>query len=168
MKLLPLDRPALLALATGWLTREENWKWLDFGGTGQPPTPTLVKIMTQLDTNLLRVFTADDDVTPIGVAGLSHIHRQFKTASVWVVLGEKSHARQGYSTRAYSKLITLGFRELGLEAISSWAVEHNVSLEIGQRANFQLIGRQRHCHWVDGKPYDRLLFDLLPSEHKEL
>jgi len=83
-------------------------------------------------------------------------------------LGDKSHARQGYSTRAYSKLITLGFHELGLEAINTWAVEHNVSVEIGHRANFHLIGRQRRCHWVDGKPYDRLLFDLLPSEHREL
>lgn len=168
MKLLPLDTPELIALASSWLGREDNWKWLDFGGSGQPPTPALIKIMTQLNTSLLRVFTADDDVTPIGVVGLTDIHRRFKTASVWVVLGEKSHARHGYSTRAYSKLITLGFRELGLEAITSWAVEHNPSVEIGQRANFRLIGRQRRCHWVDGKPYDRLLFDLLPSEHKEL
>jgi RimJ/RimL family protein N-acetyltransferase len=167
MKFLPLDRPDLIALASSWLSREENWKWLDFGGKGQPPTPALVKIMTQLNTSLLRVFTADDDVTPIGVVGLTDIHRQFKTASVWVVLGEKSYARHGYATRAYRKLLTVGFRELGLEAITSWAVEHNVSLEIGQRANFHFIGRQRRCHWIDGKPYDRLLFDLLASEHQE-
>jgi RimJ/RimL family protein N-acetyltransferase len=153
-------------LASRWLSEENNWKWLDF--KGQEPTPALVKIMTQLSTNLLRVFTADDDVTPIGIVGLTDIHRQFKTASVWVVLGEKSHVRQGYSTRAYSKLLTLGFQELGLEAITSWAVEHNPSVEIGRRANFRFIGRQRRCHWVDGKPYDRLLFDLLASEHSEV
>lgn len=31
MKLLPLDNPELIELVAGWLGREENYKWLDFG-----------------------------------------------------------------------------------------------------------------------------------------
>lgn len=167
MKLLPLEGPELVTLVAGWLGDEENWKWLDFGGNRQPPTAALVKIMAQRDTNALRVFTADDDHTPIGVFGLSNINRAFKTASAWVVLGKKSYARQGFATRASRAVLTLGFCDFGLEAISSWAVEGNPSEEIHRRLNFHFVGRQRRCHWVNGQARDRLLFDILASEHRE-
>ena len=167
MRLLPLDCDELVTLVAGWLGDQENWQWLDFGGGRQPPTPALVKIMAQRDTNALRVFTADDDVTPIGVLGLNNIHRAFKTGSAWVVLGEKTYARQGYATRASRAVLALGFRELGLEAITSWAVEGNPSLEIHQRLKFRFVGRQRRCHWINGKAHDRLLFDMLASEYQE-
>jgi RimJ/RimL family protein N-acetyltransferase len=167
MKLLPLEKPELIELVARWLGDEENWKWLDFGGNRQPPTPALVKIMAQRETNALRVFTADDEITPIGVFGLNNINRAFKTASAWVVLGEKSYTRQGYATRASRAVLTLGFRELGLEAITSWAVEGNPSLEIHHRLKFHFVGRQRRCHWINGRAHDRLLFDILASEHQE-
>ena len=167
MKLLPVENPDLIALVARWLGDEENWKWLDFGGSRQPPAAALVKIMAQRDTNALRVFTADDDVTPIGVFGLSNINRAFKTASAWVVLGEKSYARHGYATRASRAGLTLGFREPGLEAIPSWAVDGNPSLEIHHRLHFNFVGRQRCCHRVNGKVYDRLLFDILAAEHRD-
>ena len=168
MRLLPLDRPDLIELVAGWLGEHDNHKWLDFGG-GRPPTPALLKTMTQRDTHVLRVFTTDDDTTPVGVVGLSDVDRHHKTAMVWAVVGDKSHARCGYTTRAVSRMLTLGFRDLGLGAIQSWSVEPNQSgLEITKRLNFRYIGRQRQCHYVDGHARDRLLFDLLASEHREV
>jgi RimJ/RimL family protein N-acetyltransferase len=168
MKLLPLDSPELIALAGAWLAQKENYQWLDFGG-GNQPTPALLKIMAQRDTNVLRAFTAYDDGTPIGVVGLSNVDRNNKTAMVWAVLGDKGCARRGYVVRAVSKLLTLGFQELGLRAIHSWSVDHNTSgLEVTKRLNFRFVGRQRQCHYIDGEPYDRLLFDILASEHKEI
>lgn len=168
MKLKPIDNAELVNLVTGWLARKDNYQWLDFGGNRQPPTPALVKIMTMRDTNLLRVFTADDDRTPIGVAGLNDIDRHHKTAMVWAVLGDKSYARSGITARAVSRLLTLGFRELGLGAIGSWTVEGNeAGLAITRRLNFTFIGRRRQCHHVDGQAYDRLWFDLLADEHQD-
>jgi RimJ/RimL family protein N-acetyltransferase len=168
MRLLPLDRPELIGLVAGWLAQAENHKWLDFGG-GRPPTPALLKIMVQRDTNLLRVFTTDDDTTPVGVVGLNDIDRHHKTAMLWGVMGDKAYARCGYTTRALSRLLTVGFRDLGLAAIQSWSVEPNESgIEVNKRLNFRPVGRQRQCHYVDGRPYDRLLFDLLASEHQEI
>lgn len=168
MKLKPVDSLEFIDLVAGWLSLKENYQWLDFGADHQAPTPLLVKVMSQRETNVLRVFTADDDQTPIGVVGLHNVDRRFKTATVWAVLGEKSYARQGYATRAVSKMLTVGFHELGLVAINSWAVEHNPSVAIGAPTNFRLIGRQRQCHYIDGRAYDRILFDILASEHKEL
>jgi RimJ/RimL family protein N-acetyltransferase len=39
---------------------------------------------------------------------------------------------------------------------------------VAERVKFRPIGRQRRCHVIDGKAYDRLWYDLLPSEHEEL
>jgi RimJ/RimL family protein N-acetyltransferase len=65
-------------------------------------------------------------------------------------------------------MTTLGFAELGLHAITTWVVDGNPSIGVVRRCNFRFMGRQRECHWIDGRPYDRLWFDVLPSEHQEL
>ena len=167
MKLLPLDTPGLIELAARWLARKENYQWLDFGGGRQIVTPALLKIMAQRETHFLRAFTSERD-DPIGIVGLNSVDRTFKTATFWGATGEKSFRHRGYSTIASSKFLALAFRDLGLHAINSWAVEHNPSVRIIERLGFRLVGRQRQCHEIDGRRYDRVLFDLLASEHREL
>lgn len=126
-------------------------------------------MMAQRDIHLLRAFTADDGDEAIGVTGLSNIDRTFKTALASLcVLGDKRYAGQGYGTRALSRIVGLGFRVLGLETIQVWVVEHNIaSLRMLERLKFRYVGRQRRCHYIDGRPCDRLLFDLLASEYEE-
>ena len=164
MSLLALDTPDLLELVSGWLTKEENCKWLDFGNGVRAPTAAMLRIMTQRGLHVLRAYTANGEDVPVGVAGLSNIDRTFKTATVWAVLGNKKHG--GSTTPAVSELLTFGFTELNLGAVNAWTVETNVA---GRRAlerlGFTYIGRQRQCHYIDGRPYDRLLFDLLAAEH---
>lgn len=123
--------------------------------------------MCQRETDVLRVFTPDDGDQPIGVVGLTYIHRKFKTALLWVMTGDKSFPALGYATLAASEILSYGFEVLGLRAIRGWVVEGNPSIKILQRLGFNLIGRQRQCHCIDGRHYDRLLFDLLPSELKK-
>jgi RimJ/RimL family protein N-acetyltransferase len=64
--------------------------------------------------------------------------------------------------------LTLAFQELGLHSVNTWTVEHNPSQRGVARLGFRFIGRQRQCHFISGQPYDRLLFDLLASEHREI
>ncbi len=168
MQLLPLDSPERIRLVASWLTRKENYQWLDFGDGRQLVSPEWLKVAMQRGSYVLRIFTADDDETPIGVAGLSNINPHFKTANIWVVLGDKSQSGKGYATRATSKMLTLGFRDLGLAAIHTWIVEHNPSIRVAERVRFRPVGRQRKCHYIDGRAYDRLWFDLLPFEHAEV
>jgi RimJ/RimL family protein N-acetyltransferase len=167
VKLKPLDTPELVELVAGWLSQREVAQWLDFGDGKQVLTPAWLKVMTQRDAHLLRVFTSDEDDTPIGVVGLTEINRHFRTARVWVALGEKAFAKCGYATRATSAMLTVAFRELKLHAVNTWIVEGNLSLRIAERVGFKLIGRQRRCHAIDGRLYDRLWFDVLESEHEE-
>jgi len=159
----------MIALAAEWLAQKANVQWLDFGNGNQILTPISLKIMTQRDTHLLRAFTSDSDDTPIGMVALSSISHHFHTATLWYVLGDKCYAGQGYTTRAVSQLLTYAFTVQGLQAINAWVVEHNEpSIRVLTRNHFRLIGRQRRCHVIDGRPADRLLFDLLASEHKAL
>jgi RimJ/RimL family protein N-acetyltransferase len=168
MKLLPLDAPEVIALAAGWLAQKENYQWLDLGNGRVIVTPTLLKIMAQRDTNFMRVYTGDRDDTPVGIVGLNNVDHAFKTATFWGASGEKSFRNRGYSTFASSRLLTLAFRDLGLNAVDTWAVDHNPSLRTIERLGFRFVGRQRQCHTIDGRSHDRLLFDLLASEYREL
>jgi RimJ/RimL family protein N-acetyltransferase len=165
MKLLPLDKPELIELAAQWLGKQENYQWLDFGNGVQRVSPVTLKIMTQRDIHLFRLYTPEESDVPVGVIGLTNVDRKFKTASLWAVLGDK---RSGGCTRqAAARLLTLGFTELGLRAVNAWAVETNIaSQKVLERLHFKYIGRQRQCHYIDGRPYDRLLYDLLAEEHE--
>jgi len=155
----------LLTLVAGWLAQKENHQWLDFGDGRQFASPEWLKIAMQRGTQVLRVFTSDVGDTPIGVVGLSNVNQHFKSATIWIVLGDKSFKGRGFATRAVSAMLTYGFVTLGLHAINTWIVEHNPSIRVAERVKFRPIGRQRQCHYIDGRPYDRLLFDLLASEH---
>ena len=166
MKLLPLDTPEILELVAAWLARKENHQWLDFGNGRQVVTPTLLKIMAQRPTHFMRAYTSDRDDTPIGICGLNSVDLNFKSATLWGAQGDKVFRNRGLGTLAASKVLTLGFRDLGLETINTWVVDGNPSLRLIQRLNFRAIGRQRQCHFIDGQAYDRLLFDLLASEHE--
>ncbi|TMH77668.1 MAG: GNAT family N-acetyltransferase [Betaproteobacteria bacterium] len=168
MKLLSLDTPEILELVSSWLIQKENYQYLDFGNGRRIVTPALLKIMAQRETHFLRAYTSDRDDTPIGVLGLNSVDRIFRTATFWGVSGEKSFRNRGRSTFASSKFLTLAFRDLDLHAINTWAVDRNPSLRTIERLGFRFIGRQRQCHYIDGQLHDRLLFDLLASEHRKL
>jgi RimJ/RimL family protein N-acetyltransferase len=147
-----------------WLAQKDNYQWLDFGDGRQRLSPEWLQIARQRGTHVVGVFATDDDV-PLGVVGLSNVNRHFRSATLWVVLGDKSHARRGHATRAVGAMLTYGFQELGLHAINTWIVEHNPSVRVAERVGFKPIGRQRQCHYIDGRAYDRIWFDLLASEH---
>jgi RimJ/RimL family protein N-acetyltransferase len=168
MQLEPVDTPERLRLVAAWLSDKENYQWLEFGDGRQIASPEWLKIAMQRGTHVLRLFTADGTDTPIGVAGFSNVNPRFKTATYWIVLGDKSQGRHGYASRATSRMLTFGFAELGLQSIQTWIVDHNPSVRVAERVKFRPIGRLRQCHVIDGRSYDRLWYDLLPSEHEEI
>lgn len=168
MKLKPLEGPDF-SLAARWLAQKENYQWLDFGRGTQILSPVTLKVMAQRDIHIVRLFTSDEDDVPVGVVGLSDINRIFKTATIWAVLGEKSFSRKGYTTRAVSRILSEGFSRLGLNAVLAWVVDQNApSLRVAEKTRFKFIGRQRQCHYIDDTLRDRILFDLLASEHKDI
>ena len=168
MRLWPLVTAADFELAAGWLQRKENHQWLDFGNGRQHITPTLLRIMAQRDTHFIRLYAPPGEERAVGIVALNNVDRNMRTATLWAVAGEKTFRHRGWAQVAASRLLTLAFQELGLNSVSTWTVEHNPSHRSAERLGFRLIGRQRQCHFIDGRPCDRLLFDLLASEHREI
>jgi RimJ/RimL family protein N-acetyltransferase len=168
MNLKPIDTPDLVRTVAAWLGARENYQWLDFGNGRQILTPEWLRIQTQRETELIRVYTDGDGNAPVGVVGLTGMDRHFRTARIWVVAGEKGFAVRGLATRAASRLLTHAFGPLALHAVNTWIVEGNPSQRIAERLGFTFIGRQRQCHLLDGVLRDRLWFDLLSSEHREM
>lgn len=168
MKLLTLESAELRELVAHWLAQKENHQWLDFGDGRQLVTPALLRIMAQREMHFMRAYTSDRNDTPIGICCLNSVDRNFKTATLWGAQGDKSFRNRGLGTLAASKVLTLAFRDLGLRTVNTWVVDGNPSLRLIERLNFRFIGRQRQCHFIDGRAYDRLLFDLLSSEHTDI
>jgi RimJ/RimL family protein N-acetyltransferase len=167
MRLLPLKDSTLIDLAAGWLSEKSVYQWLDFGGGVQQLDRVTLKIMTQRAAHILRLFTSDAGTSePIGIVALSNVNPNFKTATLWTVLGDRRHSSKGYAVRSSAAMLSLGFEEYGLETVNVWAVECNhASLRAIRKLNFTPIGRQRQCHYIDGRLYDRLWFDLTAAEH---
>jgi len=166
MHLTPIATPEQVTLVASWLAEKRNYAWLDFGNGVQSPGAASLKFMVQKDTHALRLFTADDDGAAIGVVGLSNVDRNFRTATIWIALGDKKFSAKGYALRAGAAMLEFAFGELGLHAVNAWAVDCNhASLRLMRMLNFHPIGRQRQCHYIDGEVHDRLWFDLLASEY---
>ena len=156
-----------LGIVAAWLAQKENYQWLDFGNGNQLVSPVLLRFMIQRNSNAFRVFTSDSGEAPIGIVALGNVSRNFKTAMLWYVLGDKRFSGGGYTTRAVSAMLSFAFTDLELRAVNAWAVDQNdPSIRVLERNRFRLVGRQRQCHYVDGRAFDRLLFDTLASEHE--
>ncbi|HEY1771786.1 MAG TPA: GNAT family protein [Gammaproteobacteria bacterium] len=167
MDLIPLDRDRLIDLAAGWLAEKRNHQWLNFGEGSQLIGPAALRLMSRDKAHILRGFTADEDGSPIGLVALSSVNQDFRSALLWALLGDRRYAAKGYVFRATKAMLTLGFNSFGLECVNAWAVECNhASLRILKKLNFKPIGRERSCHYIDGRPFDRLLFELQSADHR--
>lgn len=166
MKLQPIERSNFELVMT-WLMQRENYQWLDFGGGDQLLQAPVLKMMLHRETHCIRVFTSDPDDVPIGLVAISNISRNFRTGMLWYALGDKNYSGRDYTSRAVHEILQFGFGTLGLHAVNAWAVSINrASMRVLERNNFQPIGRLRQCHYIEGRMFDRLLFDLLASEHR--
>lgn len=167
MELIPLDDERLIRRAALWLSEKDNRQWLDFGDGAREMDQGVVRAMVHDDTHIVRAFTADDTGASIGLVGLAGVNRDFRSAILWALLGDRSYAAKGYVLRATVAMLTLGFTQYGLDCVNAWAVEGNrASLRILKTLNFKAIGRQRNCHYVDGQAFDRLLFELQAGDHR--
>jgi RimJ/RimL family protein N-acetyltransferase len=168
MNLQSIDR-SNFEIIMRWLAAKENYQWLDFGGGNQLLQAGALKLMLHRETHCIRAFTLEPDAVPIGVVALSHVSQNFKTAMLWYVLGDKQYSGRGCTTQAVHEILQLGFGTLGLHAVNAWTVAINrASICVLERNNFQPVGRFRQCHYIEGQVCDRLLFDLLASEHRRI
>lgn len=150
-------------LAAAWLAEDQNRQWLDFRVATL--TPLALQVMSHTPSQYIRLFCPDEGDEPIGIVAFSEIHRRFRTAQLWYVLGNKEYSGRGYTSRAVSVMLRLGFEELNLRCVNAWTVETNTrSISVLKTNGFRQAGKLRSAHEISGRVYDRLLFDLLASE----
>jgi RimJ/RimL family protein N-acetyltransferase len=168
MNVRPITDEDEVRLVHGWLTDSANTKWLDFGQRAAPQLLTF-RMMIQRRDDVYWVFTPDGSDTPIGLVVLNEVNLKCKTGKLWLVLGDRQYARKGYALRALDRLLDHAFFGLGLEALHAWIAEDNErSLRVASILGFRCMGRQRRCHWLDGRIVDRVLFDLVREEYTPL
>lgn len=116
----------------------------------QVPSPPITeeeekKTVRQLITSPTdKTFVIETAGKPIGTCGLHKIDRIHRTARVAITIGEKDYWNQGYGTAVTRMLINYGFDELGLERISSSALEFNKpSIKMLQRLGFREESRSQ-------------------------
>lgn len=166
MRLAPLDR-SHVPLVASWLADEKNHRWLDFGRGRQVIPSSGLMVMSQQPFHRLFTFPAADSNPdkPVGVVGLSDISTRFRYATLWYVLGDKAHARQGYTSRAVRAALEIAFKEMDLHSVEAWALETNQgSIAVLRNNGFKEMGRRRECHELGGMLEDRIHFDILAHE----
>ena len=153
-------------LAARWLADERNARWLDFGGASGVLSPVSLQIMSQKGRHCVWVYGPSEGMAA-GVVALGNIHRRFRTAEAWFVLGAKEHAGQNLTVAALVRLLEYGFTHLDLRCVHAWTVEINRGgRRVLERSGFRLGGRLRESHSIGDRAYDRLWFDLLAHEFK--
>jgi len=146
-----------------WLTQPDVSKWLDFG-PGRSVTTMGLKYGISRGTERFFTYSAGHGEEPIGVVGLSQVNQHFRTAMLWYALGDRRMGGRGLTTEAVGAVLDIAFDQLELDAINAWAIEANrPSTRILEKTGFQLIGRQRRCHYIGDQPHDRLLFDRVAN-----
>lgn len=165
MRLTPLTDQHL-AVAESWLHQEKTVQWLDFGGDRQGPSVNTLGMMLRSPSHRMMLICADLDDRPVGLMALSQINRVHRTAAFWGLRADIQSTDRRNATDATHEMLRIGFEELGLNAISAWAVESNrLSVRALKTAGFVETGRQRHAHVLDGQPHDRLTFDIVRDEY---
>jgi RimJ/RimL family protein N-acetyltransferase len=161
----PLDEHDLERVG-GWLSREENYRWLDFGAGVQALSPFALAAMSKREIHDLLVFGTDDERHPVGLVAISNIAPAFGSGTLWYVLGDKACGRRGYTSNAVGCMLDRAFGTLGLTSVNAWAVGTNIaSIRILEKNGFRRIGVQRNCHRTADSLVDRILFDKLKVEH---
>jgi RimJ/RimL family protein N-acetyltransferase len=156
-----------IPLVHSWLRDPANRQWLDLESWGLV-SPDQLRNWNRSDRHYLRLFSSTGDSEPLGLVALSDIHAAFGTAMPWYVLGSKSHIGKFHTASAVASLIAVAFEEMELRSLHTWTVETNIpAIRLLRHSGFRFIGRQRHCHIVNGQLMDRLWFDLLKSEYRE-
>lgn len=158
-------RAADVDLAAGWMRARENHQWLDFGSGRQVLSGRALAAMTRSSRHLLRLFVPVGSTSPVGIVGIADLDPTGGTASIWFVLGDKTRYGQGLTTCAVGQVLTLAFERYRLASVHAWTVEHNLAARrVLERNGFQLVGRRRRSHTIDGCRLDRLLFDVVEEE----
>lgn len=148
-----------------WICDEKARCWLDLGGGQQSlPKRNLYLLLTSA-RNHARLFRVPGTDAPLGLVCLNDARNEMGSADVWGMRGQFAGGPPNVSVAAFLLILANGFLDLDRHVIGSWIVESNqLSIAMHHRLGLKESGRQRGRHRMNGRHFDRLLFDITRDE----
>ncbi len=101
----------------------------------------------------------------VGNVGLMNFDQRIRSAEIGIFIGDKSYWDKGYGTEAMQLILGFGFGSVNLNRIYLRVFETNPrGIHCYENVGFQLEGRMRQAHYLDGKYIDVLLMSILKNE----
>lgn len=105
---------------------------------------------------------------PIGNCGLHNIDGENDHAKMGIMLGEKEYWNKGLGTETVRLITDFGFTALNLHGISLAVKDFNKRAKrVYEKVGYQIAGRVRDFHKIDGSYYDEIIMDILRDEFYE-
>lgn len=110
-------------------------------------------------------FAIDDAASDmVGIVGLESISAVNRDAVIPLYVA-KSVRRRGVGIRAVALILDLGFRQLGLNRVTSYyRADNEASRSLTTRTGFTIEGCMREAWFHDGRHVDMVVVGLLKSE----
>jgi RimJ/RimL family protein N-acetyltransferase len=158
-------RPAEIGDADGiacWLNDPEVYRYLTSNLRHGGMTAALVRSGLRRPDQSWHVIEAEGEggARPIGLIAFDTVDGEDGVANMWYLIGEGEFRGRGVAAEAITRL--LDENPLGLVTVTAWVGEPNTaSIHCLEKAGFRTVGRVTAAYHVEGRRYDRVLFEKL-------
>jgi len=150
-----------------WYNDQEVNLW----STGAWPLNTLqskdqiaVKFLDGLP-DIYRYSIIDEYHNLIGTIGFKELNIPSRSATIFIVIGDKSYWGKGYGTDALIVFVRFLFTQWNFHRISLDTWDENIrAIKAYEKVGFKIEGRQREARYVLGNYHDAILMGLLRSD----
>jgi len=123
-----------------------------------------VKFLDELPDTYRYTILAENELL-IGTIGFKEVNIPAQSATLFVVLGNKTYWGKGYGTDAlitFSRFLLTqwNFHRISLDTWDG----NNRAIRVYEKVGFKIEGRQREARFVLGKYHDAILMGLLREE----
>ncbi|SHH84331.1 GNAT family N-acetyltransferase [Desulfosporosinus lacus] len=171
----------LQGLKTFLRTVEENdidtiYQWyndqeVNFWSSGAWPLNTLqskdqiaVKFLDG-SPDIYRYSILDENDHLIGTIGFKELNIPGRSATIYIVIGDKAYWGKGYGTDALIVFARFLFTQWNFHRLSLDTWDENIrAIKAYEKVGFKVEGRQREARYVLGNYHDAILMGLLSSE----
>ena len=155
-------------MIAGWMENEKIHQWLDMGGGRQLISKMQLHSMLMSQRTCARLFGVPGGL-PIGLICIHDIDNLMGSADMWGLRGVYAKGPSNVATAAALVGLATGYLDYGREVMRTWVVDGNHrSLLIHRKLGLREVGKARSCHVMNGKRYDRYLFDMTRDEFANL
>ena len=104
----------------------------------------------------------------LGTCGIEDFNWLARSAVLGIAIHNPENHDKGYGTDAMKCLLKFGFDVLNLNRIELWVMEYNKrAIHIYEKLGFELIGKKRQAHFVQGSYHDIITMDILKTDFEK-